>query len=255
MVPPLGVPVVDARCLIGRAARHASRPSSSSSSAPATVRPEFRVTDDNAALVADICRRLEGLPLAIELAAARLRVFSLEALRERLGSRLRALGSGPRDLPERQQTLRATIDWSYQLLPSAEQRLLTVLACFSGADIEAVEAVVADLGAALPAVDAVDGLVSLVRQEPPAAGRPRRGDAALRDARVGPRVRPRAARARPELAREPAPPTPATSGGGRPSARPPLGGPDRAEALESSPTRSRTCARPGAAASRSATCR
>ena len=125
------------------------------------VKPEFRVTDDNAALVADICRRLEGLPLAIELAAARLRVFSLEALRERLSSRLRALGSGPRDLPERQQTLRATIDWSYQLLPSAEQRLLTVLACFSGADIEAVEAVVGDLGAALPAVDAVDGLVSL----------------------------------------------------------------------------------------------
>jgi predicted ATPase/class 3 adenylate cyclase len=125
------------------------------------VKPEFRVTDDNAALVADICRRLEGLPLAIELAAARLRVFSLETLRDRLGSRLRALGSGPRDLPERQQTLRATIDWSYQLLPSAEQRLLTVLACFSGADIDAVEAVIDDLGAALPDVDAVDGLLSL----------------------------------------------------------------------------------------------
>ena len=80
------------------------------------VQPEFRVTDDNASVVAEICRRLEGLPLAIELATARLRVFSLEALRDRLGSSLRALGSGARDLPERQQTLRATIDWSYQLL-------------------------------------------------------------------------------------------------------------------------------------------
>jgi predicted ATPase/class 3 adenylate cyclase len=125
------------------------------------VKPGFRVTDDNAALVAEICRRLEGLPLAIELAAARLRVFSLDALRERLGSRLRALGSGPRDLPERQQTLRATIDWSYQLLSPAEQRLLAVLACFSGADVEAVEAVVGELGPALTAVEAVDGLVSL----------------------------------------------------------------------------------------------
>jgi predicted ATPase/class 3 adenylate cyclase len=128
------------------------------------VRPEFRITDENAALVADICRRLEGLPLAIELAAARLRVFSLEALRERLGSRLRALGSGPRDLPERQQTLRATIDWSYQLLPPAEQRLFAVLACFSGADIEAVESVASDLAdttGALTDVDPVDGLISL----------------------------------------------------------------------------------------------
>ena len=88
------------------------------------VRSDFRLTDDNAAAVAEICRRLDGLPLAIELATARLNLFSPEALRDRLGSSLKDLGSGARDLPERQQTLRATIEWSYQLLSPAEQRLL-----------------------------------------------------------------------------------------------------------------------------------
>jgi predicted ATPase len=128
------------------------------------VRPDFRVTDDNAALVADICRRLEGVPLAIELAVARLRVFSLGSLRDRLASPLRALGSGPRDLPERQQTLRATIDWSFQLLPVAEQQLFAVLASFAGTDIEALEAVVAELAERLPGVDPVEGLVSLTEK-------------------------------------------------------------------------------------------
>ena len=125
------------------------------------VRPEFRITDDNAAVVAEICRRLEGLPLAIELAAARLRVFSLDALRDRLHNRLRALGSGARDLPERQQTLRSTIDWSYQLLSPGEQRLFVMMACFRGAEIEAVEEVVARLADRGPDVDPVDDLVSL----------------------------------------------------------------------------------------------
>jgi predicted ATPase/class 3 adenylate cyclase len=125
------------------------------------VRREVRITDDNAAVVAEICRRLEGLPLAIELAAARLRVFSLDALRDRLHNRLRGLGSGARDLPERQQTLRSTIDWSYQLLSPGEQRLFVMMACFRGAEIEAVEAVVAELADRGPDVDPVDGLVSL----------------------------------------------------------------------------------------------
>jgi len=125
------------------------------------VRPDFSVSDDNAAVVADICRRLEGLPLAIELATARLRVFSLEALRDRLGIGLKALGSGARDLPERQQTLRATIDWSFQLLESAEQRLFVVMACFAGAHIEAVESVVSAVGPQLADVDPVEGLISL----------------------------------------------------------------------------------------------
>jgi predicted ATPase/class 3 adenylate cyclase len=125
------------------------------------VRPDFRVTDENAAVLADICRRLEGVPLAIELATARLRVFSLDTLRDRLDSRLRALGGGARDLPERQQTLRATIDWSYQLLTPAEQRLLEVTACFQGADAEAVEDVARMLGERLSGIDPIDGLVSL----------------------------------------------------------------------------------------------
>ena len=99
------------------------------------VRPDFNVTDDNAAAVAEICRRLDGLPLAIELAAARLRLFSPEALRDRLGSRLELLRSTTRDVPERQQTLRATIEWSYALLEPAEQRVFERLAVFADADV------------------------------------------------------------------------------------------------------------------------
>ncbi len=161
-----------------------------------TVRPEFRITDDNAAVVADICRRLEGLPLAIELAAARLRVFSLEALRERLANRLRALGGGARDLPERQQTLRSTIDWSYQLLTPPEQQLFTVMACFAGAEVEAVEDVLARLEERRPDIDPVDGLLSLtdkslLRQTVAEGQEPR-----IRDARIGARFRDRATRAR-----------------------------------------------------------
>ena len=107
------------------------------------VRPDFAVTDDNAAAVVEICRRLDGLPLAIELAAARLRLFSPEALRDRLGGRLELLRSAARDVPERQQTLRATIDWSYALLEPAEQRVFEGLAVFADADVRAIEAVAA----------------------------------------------------------------------------------------------------------------
>jgi predicted ATPase/class 3 adenylate cyclase len=160
LVPPLGVPPAAARPVSALQLEQFEAVLLFVERARA-VRPDFRVTDDNAALVGDICRRLDGLPLAIELAAARLRVFSLEVLRERLGSRLRTLGSGPRDLPERQQTLRATVAWSYQLLTTGEQRLFTIMACFSGADIEAVEAVVAQLTPTLADVEPVDGLVSL----------------------------------------------------------------------------------------------
>jgi predicted ATPase len=91
------------------------------------VSADFHLTEDNADAVADICWRLDGLPLAIELATARLNLFSPEALRDRLGSRLRLLRGGPRDLPARQQTLRATIEWSYQLLEPGEQRLFDLL--------------------------------------------------------------------------------------------------------------------------------
>ena len=127
------------------------------------VRSDFRLTDDNAAAVAEICRRLDGLPLAIELATARMNLFSPEALRDRLGSRLKRLGGGARDLPKRQQTLRATIEWSYQLLEPAEQRLLELLSVFAGGSVEAIEAVAAGLdeAAGVP-LDAVDGLGSLL---------------------------------------------------------------------------------------------
>jgi predicted ATPase/class 3 adenylate cyclase len=127
------------------------------------VRADFRLTEANADAVADICRRLDGLPLAIELATARLNLFSPEALRDRLGSRLRLLRGGPRDLPVRQQTLGATIEWSYQLLEPGEQRLFELLAVFSGARFEAVEVVAAQLDRLTELeVDVLDGLSSLV---------------------------------------------------------------------------------------------
>jgi predicted ATPase/class 3 adenylate cyclase len=127
------------------------------------VRGDFHLTDDNAAAVVEICRRLDGLPLAIELATARLNLFSPEALRDRLGQRLKLLASGPRDLPARQQTLRATIEWSYQLLDPQEQRLLELVSIFSGATFEAVEAVVAQLGPGVDdGIDAIEALASLL---------------------------------------------------------------------------------------------
>ena len=143
------------------------------------VRADFRLTEDNADAVADICRRLDGLPLAIELATARLNLFSPEALRDRLGSRLRLLRGGARDLPARQQTLRATIEWSYQLLEAGEQRLFELLSGFSGAGLEAVEAVAGELdrltGTRLDVLDGLASLVdkSLVRQADAAAEEPR----------------------------------------------------------------------------------
>jgi predicted ATPase/class 3 adenylate cyclase len=126
------------------------------------VRGDFHLTDDNAAAVVEICRRLDGLPLAIELATARLNLFSPQALRDRLGQRLKLLASGPRDLPVRQQTLRATIEWSYQLLEPDEQRLFELLSVFSGATFDAVEAVASGLESMVGDTDAIDGLASLL---------------------------------------------------------------------------------------------
>jgi predicted ATPase/class 3 adenylate cyclase len=127
------------------------------------IRPDFRLTDDNADAVLEICLRLDGLPLAIELATARINLFSPEALRDRLGSRLQLLRSGARDLPARQQTLRATIEWSYQLLEPLEQRLFELLSVFSGTSFEAVEAVTESIdGLRGPGFDPLDGLASLV---------------------------------------------------------------------------------------------
>jgi predicted ATPase len=94
------------------------------------VRPGFALTEANAAAVAEICRRLEGLPLAIELAAARIRLLDPAALLDRLAASLDALGTGAVDLPERQRTLRATVEWSVGLLTDAERSLLETVAVF-----------------------------------------------------------------------------------------------------------------------------
>jgi predicted ATPase len=102
------------------------------------VRPDFALTADNARAVAEICRRLEGLPLAIELAAARTRLLDPDALLARLEKSLDALGTGPVDLPERQRTLRATVEWSVGLLDAPERTMLYTLAAFvDGWTIEA----------------------------------------------------------------------------------------------------------------------
>jgi len=125
------------------------------------AQPTFRLTEDNAAAVAGICIRLDGLPLAIELAAARIRIFTPQQLLERLQSRLALLTGGSRDLPARQQTLRSAIDWSYQLLNEGEQTLFARMGVFSGGrSIDAIEAV---CGPGLP-LDALDGLESLVNK-------------------------------------------------------------------------------------------
>lgn len=108
------------------------------------IDPALALTSDTAPLIAEVCRRLDGLPLALELAAARLALFPLPALVERLEHRLSFLTGGPRDLPERQQTLRNTLQWSYDLLSPTEQQLFRLLSVFAGGcTLEAVE-VVAD---------------------------------------------------------------------------------------------------------------
>jgi predicted ATPase/DNA-binding CsgD family transcriptional regulator len=161
-VPPLGMP--------------ASRAGSTSSTPPVEVlagydavalflerarlvQPDFALTDSNAPAVVDICRRLDGLPLAIELAAARTNVLTPPALQARLTNRLQVLTGGARDQPARHQTLRSAIAWSYDLLNGPEQMLFRRLAvCAGGSTLDAAEAIAGDVGG----VDILDGIAVLV---------------------------------------------------------------------------------------------
>ena len=131
------------------------------------VKPGFALNPDNAAVIAAICQRLDGLPLALELAAARVRVLAPSALLTRLEQTLSTLTGGPRDAPTRQQTLRATLAWSHELLSPAEQVLFRRLAVFAGGfSFEAAEAVVGELKLGL--LEGLDALIgkSLLFQEP-----------------------------------------------------------------------------------------
>ena len=131
------------------------------------IKADFFVTNENAPAVAEICARLDGLPLAIELAAARTRMLPPQKMLERLGNRLKLLKGGPRDLPTRQQTLRGTIDWSYELLEEEEKILFGRLSVFSGGrTLEAIEEI-CDPEGELEALEGVESLLekSLLRQE------------------------------------------------------------------------------------------
>jgi predicted ATPase len=124
------------------------------------VNKEFSLTDENAAAIAEICARLDGLPLAIELAAARSKLLSPEMIQDRLESRLEMLTGGARDLPSRLQTLRGTIDWSYDLLDEGEQALFARLSVFQGGrTIESAEAICAP-GLPIPVITGLESLLN-----------------------------------------------------------------------------------------------
>ncbi|HLJ68138.1 MAG TPA: tetratricopeptide repeat protein [Chloroflexota bacterium] len=139
------------------------------------AKSDFVLTAENAEAIAEVCRRLDGLPLAIELAAARSRVLTPTVLLSRLSSRLDLLRGGATDVPARQQTVREAIDWSYQLLEPPQQQLFAELAVFEGgATLDAIEAICLP-GAPVDAVDLVGSLLdqSLISMESATEGAPR----------------------------------------------------------------------------------
>ena len=174
-VPPLGLPEASSKSSLATLAKNPAI--ALFVERAAAIKPSFTLTKENAASVAAICARLDGLPLAIELAAARIKLLSPAAMEARLETSLQLLTGGAKDLPERQQTLRAAIDWSYSLLNPAEQALFRRLAVFAGGcTLEGAEAVCntkQDLG--IEVLDGIDSLVdkSLVRQ---IEGRPSHSD-------------------------------------------------------------------------------
>ncbi len=141
------------------------------------IRPDFELSELNADAVAELCVRLDGLPLALELAAARIKLLSPRDVLERLGVRLEVLKAEPgAGLPERHRTLRAAIAWSYDLLGAEEQALFTSLGVFAGGfTLDGAKAIAGDLE--LDVVAGVESLLnnSLLRTEPMAAGEPRFG--------------------------------------------------------------------------------
>jgi predicted ATPase len=157
-VPPLGLP--DPRHLPDQEALSQYEAVALFVARARAVRPDFAITDQNAAAVAAICSRLDGLPLAIELAAAGTRLLTPQAILERLERHLPLPGSGPTDVPVRQRSLRAAIDWSYDLLGPPERRLFERLAAFAGGwTLDAAESVCnpdRELG-----IDTLDGLAAL----------------------------------------------------------------------------------------------
>ncbi|HMD39611.1 MAG TPA: protein kinase [Candidatus Acidoferrum sp.] len=174
-VPPLALP--DAKCLPPLEVLSQYSAISLFIRRAEAVKPDFKLNEDNAVAVAEICSRLDGLPLAIELAAARTKHLSPSAMRTRLASRLQLLTGGARDLPARQQTLRQAIDWSYDLLNTPEQKLFRRLSVFvGGCSLEAAESACdtkQDLG--LDILDGMSSMVdkSLVRQIEQEDGEPR----------------------------------------------------------------------------------
>ncbi len=175
-IPPLSLPHADERTASVAAALESEAVRLFVERARA-VRPEFEVTEDDVADLVAVCRRLDGLPLAIELAAARVNVFSVDELRARLDERLDILQSKAQDLPERQRTLRSAIEWSKELLTPTERRMLAVFSVFSGArlaDVEGAATRIPELDD-LDVIDELGSLVdkSLVRSIQGSGGRPR----------------------------------------------------------------------------------
>jgi predicted ATPase/DNA-binding CsgD family transcriptional regulator len=157
-VPPLELPSSIGELTTGELAEHEAIRLFADRAA--AVRPGFVLAADNAAAVVRLCRTLDGMPLAIELAAARVGALSVEQIAARLGDRFQLLASGDRTAPVRQQTLRAAVDWSYELLTEPEQVLLRRLAVFSGWNLDMAEQVCAD--DAIPAEQVLDLLAALI---------------------------------------------------------------------------------------------